>query len=238
MGPVLLWDLADRAKPRRLGKPLTGHPEEVISVAFAPDGRTLASAGSDGSVLLWDLTDRAKPRRLGEPLTGHATGVISVAFAPDGQTLATAGLTRDGAAVGSGRPGQAAPSRLSRWTGHSDRVISVAFAPDGRTLATVSGDDEGTVLLWDLADRAKPRRLGKPLAGLTAVLGGVCPGRADTCRRWQAARRRRDVLLWDLANRAEAAPPRQAADRADSDGGDIRWRLLRTGGPWPLPPWP
>jgi len=59
-------------------------------VAFAADGRTLATASFDGTVLLWDLTDPAPPRRLGDPLTGHTGSVLSVAFAADGRTLATA----------------------------------------------------------------------------------------------------------------------------------------------------
>ena len=63
--------------------------EAQYSVAFAPDGTTLATAGADGTVILWDLTDPAQPRRLGPPLTGHTGTVYSVAFAPDGTTLAT-----------------------------------------------------------------------------------------------------------------------------------------------------
>ena len=87
---MILWDLTDPAQPRRLGQPLTGHTSTVYSVAFAPDGTTLATASTDGTIL-WDLTDPAQPRRLGQPLTGHTSAVYSVAFAPDGTTLATGG---------------------------------------------------------------------------------------------------------------------------------------------------
>ena len=61
-GTVILWDLADRTGPRRIGQPLTGHTSrEARALAFSPDGRTLATSGANGTVILWDLTDRAAP---------------------------------------------------------------------------------------------------------------------------------------------------------------------------------
>ncbi|MGH3569345.1 MAG: TIR domain-containing protein, partial [Pseudonocardia sp.] len=57
---------------------LTGHSGSVASVAFAPDGRTLATGSEDNTVILWDLTDRARPGRLGQPLTDHTGWVNSV----------------------------------------------------------------------------------------------------------------------------------------------------------------
>ena len=53
---VTLWDLTDRAQPRTLGQPLQGHSAWVRSVAFAPDGHTLATGADDSTVMLWDLT--------------------------------------------------------------------------------------------------------------------------------------------------------------------------------------
>jgi WD40 repeat protein len=61
----------------------------VYGVAFAPDGRTLATTSNDRTVRLWDLSDRDRPHPLGAPLTGHTGPVEGVAFAPDGHTLAT-----------------------------------------------------------------------------------------------------------------------------------------------------
>jgi eukaryotic-like serine/threonine-protein kinase len=49
-------------------------------VAFALDGRLLASAGEDGMVRLWDVASRTA---VGEPLTGHQGPDLDVAFAPD-----------------------------------------------------------------------------------------------------------------------------------------------------------
>jgi WD40 repeat protein len=60
---VLLWDLTNRDQPRRLGPPLTGHTSYVESVAFAPDGHTLASASVDKTVLLWDMGPLEELRR-------------------------------------------------------------------------------------------------------------------------------------------------------------------------------
>ena len=87
---MALWTVHDRARPHRRGDPLTGHTDTVTTVVFAPDGRTLATAGWDGAVLLWDVADPSRPRRLGDPLIGHADTVTAAAFAPDGRTLATA----------------------------------------------------------------------------------------------------------------------------------------------------
>src|SRR3954454_22036897 len=65
--------------------PLKGHQHTITCLAFAPDGRLLASGSKDTTVRLWDLAT-------GQPvatLEGHVDMVTAVAFAPDGKTLAS-----------------------------------------------------------------------------------------------------------------------------------------------------
>jgi WD40 repeat protein len=66
---------------------MMGGAADASTLAFAPDGRTLAAKGADGSVRLWDLP---AAREIG-PLKGHDGSVTALAFAPDGKTLASGG---------------------------------------------------------------------------------------------------------------------------------------------------
>ena len=128
----------------------------VNSVAFSPDGKTLADGDVYGNVQLWDIATLKETSALPTPDV-----VNSVAFSPDGKTLAT------GSTDGSARLWYVATSQQAGGplTAHAGGVNSVAFSPDGKTLA--AGNNDGTVRLWDVATH---RSIGGPL---TSHAGGV-----------------------------------------------------------------
>nr|WP_319128330.1 helix-turn-helix domain-containing protein [Streptomyces europaeiscabiei] len=130
---------------------LDGHRGPVNAVAFAPDGRSLATASSDGTVVLRGTAD-------GHRVLARFTvpgRVRSVAFSADGRTVAV--TSTDG------------PVTLWSTTSHRRTAVlpdatkgarAVAFDPRGGALAVAAAD--GTVHLWDTGPR--PRR--------TATLSG------------------------------------------------------------------
>ncbi|HEY9872611.1 MAG TPA: hypothetical protein V6D12_04215, partial [Candidatus Obscuribacterales bacterium] len=64
---------------------LSGHSDDVNSVAFSPDGKSLASASNDNTIKIWNVATG----KLNYTLTKHSDDVNSVAFSPDGKSLAS-----------------------------------------------------------------------------------------------------------------------------------------------------
>jgi WD40 repeat protein/serine/threonine protein kinase len=120
---------------------LAGHTDGVRTVAFSPDGRTIASGGRDNTVILWDTQTHAA---IGSPLTGHEGWINALAFSPDGRLVASA--SSDGTVrLWNVQTGEAVGQPL---VGHQGAVWSLDFSMDNKTLA--SGSDDRNIILWDM----------------------------------------------------------------------------------------
>jgi eukaryotic-like serine/threonine-protein kinase len=135
---VKLWNYRQRCEVRSY--PGT-KGNSARSVAFSPDGRTIAAADSYWAAHLWDVETG---RKLRDFEGVHELPVNKVAFRPDGYMLATA--SEDGT-VALWEVATGAPFRVIR--GHTGRVDGIAFSPNGRHLAT--GSSDSTIRFWDPA---------------------------------------------------------------------------------------
>ncbi|KAG6330302.1 hypothetical protein ID866_8788 [Astraeus odoratus] len=180
---ICLWDAETGDQ---VCNPLWGHTGKVLSVAFSPEGKWIASGSYDQVICLWDaetgrvwsvafspdgrriasgsddeticLWDVEIGVQAGNPVQGHTAAVQSAAFSPDGRRIVS-GSTDWTLCLWNGETGVQVGNPLQ---GHTGTVWSVAFSPDGRRIASGS-DDECHI-------HAKPRILSCPKSGSSARL--------------------------------------------------------------------
>lgn len=212
------------------------HDRLALSVAYSPDGRWIASGGTDGALRIWDAVTL---QQIGRDLQ-HGSWVHSLAFSPEGDEIATA--SDEGVTLWDVASGQ-----LRKLISLDPRPMSVAYSPDGaRLLAGLTTENY-------LIDRASGRVIARPSGrelrfspdGWTIV--GASSGDDFAIRTWQGnsgaasaplaislnadpralasydqriavATRDGDVTIWDARTGQRAAPslPHRDAMAADT----------------------
>jgi RNA polymerase sigma factor (sigma-70 family) len=202
-GEVRMWNLAT-GKETIFYRCDTGR---AMSVAFSPDGKTLAAGMRDGAIRLWDVATGREVGFLREK------GFVRVAFSPDGQTLASA--QENEVKLWDLRSGRV----RARLQGHADWVQTIAFSLDGM-LASVSTshpadpqrhyEASGEVRLWDGAT-GQPRGALLTFAhyGSAVALGAhgrILAAGGSRGNQSNLGGGMAQITLWDLGAHAGTAP--------------------------------
>jgi len=126
-GTIRVWDMNSGAELMKCK-----HGYGVFSVAFGPDGKYIASGGSDGdrTIKLWDAQTGTEVMTL----DGHDLGIYFVAYSPDGKRIVSG--SKDGTVKiwdsATGTEVMTLPAEYSVW--------SAELSPDGRTIAITDGN--------------------------------------------------------------------------------------------------
>ncbi len=189
------------------------HIEEggVQSVAFSPDGKTIAAGyggvgGGGGGVVLWDVA--ARKRLADDPLPVKEGMVWGVSFSPDGKTIA-AGYGGFGGGGGVVLWDVAARKRLADHPlpVKEGYVYCVSFSPDGKTIAAgyAGVGVGGGVVVWDVA--ARKRLADDPLPVKEGYVRGVSfsPDGKTIAAGYGVVVGVGGVVLWDVAARKRLA---------------------------------
>jgi WD40 repeat protein len=178
-------DLTIRLHDVASGKERITIPQSCFAntVAFAPDGRTVAWAGTNPGPLqdakardwmvitLWDVA----AQKVQAVLAGHRDGISSVAFSADGKNIVSGSYDQ------TVRLWQVATGRELATLQTPQVIHGVAISPDGRTIAAATGnrfasDDDrtpsrpGNVILWEVATRKERATLSAHESSARAVV--------------------------------------------------------------------
>ncbi|MFM9368929.1 AAA family ATPase [Streptomyces sp. Da 82-17] len=197
---IRLWNVEHPDRPVFLGKPFKQGDEDVHTLEFSPDGRTVAVLTS-GAVQLWNVTNPSRPVPLGRPvdLQTRFAGPHALTFSPDGRTLATARTDRTIQLWDVSTPSRLEPLGKP-LAGHNGYVNSLVFSRDGRSL--FSGSADGTVRIWNTADPRRAAQLGKPLTGHLGPINTLAYSRDG--RTLASGSDDGTVRLWNVADPREA----------------------------------
>jgi WD40 repeat protein len=209
-GSVKLWDVDKRQVIATLRGDDKGLGDDnSFSVAFSPDGKTLAVGGAD--LTLWDVNTGKKKSSFKE----HG----APAFSPDGKTLAAlrAANTVTLLDVETGKEKGSLKNEKDPRGDELGTMISLAFSPDGKLIATGSGKSVpngsagGEVTLWNVDT-------GKPKATLKCMVHVRSVAFSPDSKTLASADMLGNVLLWDVQSGRQAATLQKFNPRGRDEG--------------------
>lgn len=139
-GEVRLLAWVDGATGGDAAKVLATGEDVFFDVAFRPDGKELAAAGSDGSIRIFDVATGVERLKV----SNHADWVTDISYSADGASIATASRDKSSKAF------DAATGRMLASNSELGAPVRGAvFAPDGKAVISVGGNG---ARMWKVED--------------------------------------------------------------------------------------
>jgi WD40 repeat protein len=217
-GDIRLFSLEKAAVVARLA----GHDDAVNALAFSPDGKLLASGGTDGKCILWDTNTW---KRVAE-VHGHDDAIIDLAMSPTGKQLATSSRDR---AIALWDVPALEPSATLRVAGGS--AVRLAYTTDGKLVA---GTSDGQIRIWEIGTRKEVLSWQAHEKAVHALVPSPVHKRIATCsedgfvKTWDT-QYERERKRWDMGHDEPlslAIAPNGKLLAAGSAGGEVVFHNL------------
>lgn len=141
-----------------LVKTLEGHKDGVLTLAFSPCGKFLATAGEDNTIRLWDVPDGIEI----QAIDAHEGDIRAVAFSPDGDIFASASWDKT---IKIWKTADC--STIAEAGSHEGPVNTLAFSQDGKFL--YSGSDDATIKVFGCPDCSLKNTLKPEIGDIKAL---------------------------------------------------------------------
>jgi WD40 repeat protein len=204
-----------------------------MTLAFSPDGKSLASGSQDDTIRLWEIATGSESLTL----LGHQSTVGTVTFSPDGKSLVSVGwdMTIRVWELPSGKE-----TRKTEWAkDRADSLTSIALSPDGKRLA--SGNNDGTIGLWDAITGKELNQIEQGRKQRVSFLAFspdgqfLTSGSTTIARLWNANTGQQLQYFQDNFNQSKCFAP-NGRTLASAHGGTIWLCDVSKAKEWPRPP--
>ncbi|ESO00618.1 hypothetical protein HELRODRAFT_185760 [Helobdella robusta] len=161
---------------------LTGHESEIYCCKFSPNGKFLASAGTDRMILLWNVYGACDNIAT---LKGHSNAIMDLHFTTDGCQMVTCSVDKTLSLWDA-----ECATRIRKYKGHQTFVNACDVSRRGPQYLC-SGSDDGTVRIWDSRRKTSIQTLQS-----TFQVTSVCF--SDTSEQVISGGIDNDLKVWDL----------------------------------------